>query len=158
MRRAAARTLCLAAALAVAALPFVGPRPVGAAPRRGGPPPVRTFRKDCAGKPAAPVGTLALEVLDRPTHDSAVVRADWIQGPLAEKGTVTLEVVLPDGAFLEAGGERLVLEKGLARGTDAWRVRFPTDRTSDLAVRLRVDTEDGPEMREFSLRLWEASP
>lgn len=157
MRRLAALLVSLLAVAAIAALPFVGAGRALRAPVRGGPPPVRAYQRDCAGKPTSAVGTLALEVVDRPTYDSAVVRADWIQGPLAEKGVVTLELVLPDGAFLEAGGERVELPKGLLRGSDGWRVRFPTDRTSDLGVRLKVESEDGVALREFVVRLWEVA-
>jgi hypothetical protein len=160
MRRApfrslAARSLVLLATLAAATLPLVNPGAPPAPRVRGGPPPPRPWQRDCAAKPFPPVGGLVLTIVDRPARDTAVVRADWSQGPLAEKGPVSLTVLLPDGAFLVEGVAEKRLPERLVHGADAWVIRFPTDRTSDLAVRLRVDTENGPETREFPLRLWE---
>jgi hypothetical protein len=154
----AARSLAAFAVLALAALPLLAADPAPAPRVRGGPPPKRVWQKNCAGKPAPAVGDVVLEVVERPSRDEAWVRADWTQGPLAQAGPVWLSLLLPDGAFLVVGALETRLPDGRARGTDAWLVRFPTDRTLDLAVRLRVDTEDGPALREFPVRLWEVPP
>jgi len=157
VRRPLSRTAALLAACGLAALFAVG---AGAADRpryavRGGPPPVRSFQRNCAGKPLPRVGHVEVSVAERPAFDEVVLRADWRAGPLLEDGPAWLDLVLPDGAWLVDGEMRVPLPEGLAAGASTWTVRFHADRTLDAAVRLAVETADRVQQREFYARLWE---
>lgn len=121
---------------------------------RGGPPPVRSHRRACAGKPLPALGTLSVAVTERPALDLAVVRASWERGP--QGTTARLLLVLPEGAELIEGDLEQRLPDGLGSGTSTFRVRFLPDRTSDVTVRLTADVEGRAVSREEYVRLWEA--
>jgi hypothetical protein len=138
--------LTLAAGLGAASVAST-PAPVG------GPPPVRTWQRACAGKPSVPVGHVTAAVVERPGSDEAVVRADWARGPVGQ--SCRLELVLPEGASLVEGEEEQALRPDLAAGTSTWRVRFRTTVTSDLVVRMCAVVDDVHVGREAYVRLWE---
>jgi hypothetical protein len=156
MHKALPRAAALLAAAGLAALFALGAgadRPGYAV--RGGPPPARTWRQDCAGKPLPAVGHVELTVADRPAFDEVVLRADWTAGSLALEGPASLELVLPEDAWLVDGEPRVALAPGFASGVSTWTVRFRADRTLDAAVRLEVERGDDVQRREFYARLWE---
>ncbi len=135
-----------------------GARP-GAAAVRGGPPAPRAWRRDCAGKPASRLGALALEVVERPAADTALLRARWELGPEASGGA-RLSLLLPEAAALLEGSQALDLPPGPSAGSSTFLVRFPPDRTLDAAARLAgaqgdADGGAGPSCEAYA-RLWEA--
>lgn len=144
--------LLCAAALALASVAGPGGRSPGA---RGGLPPSRAYARDCAGKPQAHHGTVEVAVVDRPAADTAVVRADWTR-----RGTdlpTTLELLLPEGAVLLEGASWQALPGDLLAGACTFTVRFLTDRTSDVVVRLSAQQQGQSLTREAYARLWEQS-
>lgn len=146
------RTIALALALAAGAASWL--LLPGRAPAvRGGPPPVRTWKSACAGKPSVPLGTLQLTRTPAADADEAWVQAAWQRGAVGEAHR--LEVLLPAGATLLEGPSWQALPEGLQGGTATWRVRFPTTCTSDLVVRMHAQVDGGAASREACLRLWE---
>ncbi|MFM8979914.1 MAG: hypothetical protein ACKOSS_05570 [Planctomycetia bacterium] len=158
MRNDLPRPVVLSVLLALlAGVAFLGAqapqRSAAATTVRGGPPPARAWASACAGKPALPIGGLALAVVSRPTGDEAWVQASWQRGPAGESPRV--ELVLPQGATLLDGEPWQALPEGVASGTLAWRVRFATTCTSDLVARLHASLGSTPASREAVVRLWE---
>jgi hypothetical protein len=148
------RATVLAVALAVLAGVAFLVLPGAAAPGvRGGPPPARSWRSACAGKPSLPLGMLSLAVVGRPATDEAWVQAAWQRSRVGDQHRV--ELVLPAGATLLDGAAWQDLPAGLPEGVLAWRVRFPTACTSDLVVRLHAVVDGTPGLREACVRLWE---
>ncbi len=150
MRRALAIALCLPL-VAAAALTFQ--RAEVAARPAGGPPPVRVWRSDCAGKPLAHIGEVRAAVVERPLPDEAVIRVDWVHGPLGDG--CRLALVLPEGATLLEGEADQELPEGLAAGACTFRVRFPTRCSCDLTLRLGATVEGATCTRDTYVRLWE---
>ncbi len=118
----------------------------GDSPLRRGPPvpdvPVQS-------KPNALLGGLVAQVVERPAPDEARVEARF--GAAAGASGCVVDLILPEGAFLVSGAERMV-----PASPDApmvWVVRFPTDRTLDLVLRACGTTPEGMQATELSLRL-----
>lgn len=148
------RTLAVLPVLGLALAAGLGAEAVAPAPVHvGGPPPVRTFQRACAGKPSVPVGHVTAAVVERAGLDEAVVRADWARGPVGR--SCRLELVLPEGTTVIEGLEDQELAPDLAAGSATWRVRFRTTSTSDLVVRLCAVVDDVHVGREAYVRLWE---
>lgn len=137
------------------ALLFAGGPPARSPRTRGGPAPVRTYARDCAGKPQAHHGTVEVAVVDRPAADTAVVRADWTRR--ATDLPTTLELLLPEGAVLLEGVPWQTLSGDALAGACTFSVRFLTDRTSDVVVRLSAVEQGQSLTREAYARLWEQS-
>ena len=123
---------------------------------RGGPPPVRVIRSDCAGKPLPALGDVVLSVMDRPAPDRAVVRMDWTRGSLGE--ACRLQVVAPEGCWIADGYADVLLPAELTAGASTVTIAFPPDRTLDLVVRLCALVDGAAVTREWALRLWEVPP
>lgn len=154
MSRPMLRPMILAGVLALlSAGAFLLLQPGAGPARRGGPPPARAWASACAGKPATPLGSLALAVVARPEGDEAWVQATWQRGPAGEG--LRVELVLPAGATLLEGEAWQALPEGVSGGTLSWRVRFATTCTSDLVARLHATLGGSPASREAVVRLWE---
>lgn len=112
------------------------------------------WERHCAGKPAPPIGEVELVVVERLAPDRVVLEARWQPGRDATEGTV--ELVLPDGAWIVVGTEARVRAEKTRSGVRRWTVGHRVGEPLDAVVRLRRDANGRPRAREACVRLADA--
>lgn len=107
--------------------------------------------RSCRGKPSPPIGDVEVRIVERLAPDRVVLEARWDGGRDATEGTV--ELVLPEGAWvLDGPASRLRAQKSRA-GVCRWTVEHRTGEALDAVVRLRRDVGERHRAREACVRL-----
>lgn len=109
------------------------------------------WQRDCHGKPSPPIGAVELRIVERLAPDRVVLEARWERGRDATEGTV--ELILPDGAWVLEGPElRTRAQKG-RDGVRRWTVEHRVGEPLDAVARLRRDVGERHRAREACVRL-----
>lgn len=109
------------------------------------------WQRDCHGKPSPPIGEVEVRIVERLAPDRVVLEARWKPGRDETDGTV--ELVLPEGAWLLDGPAlRTRAEKG-RDGVRRWTVEHRVGEPLDAVVRLRRDVGETRRAREACVRL-----
>ncbi len=143
--------LGLAAVFLGAALVLIGRDDESPPPAAPSAPPERVAPPSVTGKPNRLLGTLELEIVERPTEDRALVRASWTRA--VGTANCSLEAIAPEGAFFVEGLEEVGLADEAYEGEAHWLLDFSTGSDLDFVVRLRGKTDRGAESLEAVVRL-----
>jgi hypothetical protein len=109
------------------------------------------WQRDCQGKPAPPIGDVTLQLVQRLAPDRVVLEARWARGRDATEGSI--ELLLPDGAWLVAGSAARTRAEKARDGVCRWTVGHRVGETLDAVVRLRRDVGERRRAREACVRL-----
>lgn len=109
------------------------------------------WQRNCRGKPSPPIGDVELVIVERLSPDRLILEARWGKGRDETEGTV--ELVLPDGAWVLEGPDRHVRARKRTAGVSRWIVEHRVGEPLDAVARLRRDVGGRRRAREACVRL-----